>query len=65
MGGGAFYHPTPKGLCELKGNESYQGDCTCEEEHFIIQLLRGFVYWKEISLTKEIVYVRRLTTFVY
>ena len=37
-----FHHPAPKGLSELKGNQSYQGDCRCEEGHLIIQLLRGF-----------------------
>jgi len=36
-------YSTPKGLCALKEDESGQGDCICEEEHFKIQLLRGFV----------------------
>ena len=59
MLGETFYNPTPKRLCVLKGDESYQEDCICEENFFKIQLLRGFVYSKEMSLTKEIVYVRR------
>jgi len=54
-----FHHPAPKGLSELKGNESYQGDCRCEEEHLIIQLLKGSVSEKKMNLAKEIVYVKR------